>query len=149
MNLRSMMSQARSPSLCCPIHGYRNSGTSTTFFSPECCRDCRSASNTHQRDLYERIALPGKRGFYASFQYVTFIELGPIACVTGVLHFEQGFPTAHWRAWGCRIPFFERGSLRIVAFVLEGFADPTSSAESRSRKRLGSLRDFHSSHRHS
>src|SRR5437764_8456852 len=51
------------------------------------------------------VALPGKRGCYASFQYVTLIG-GQLLASLVVLLVQQSLDDADVRAWGWRIPFF-------------------------------------------
>src|SRR5947207_12178510 len=51
------------------------------------------------------VALPGKRGFYASFQYVTLIG-GQLLASLVVLIVQQSLSDGELRAWGWRIPFF-------------------------------------------
>ena len=50
------------------------------------------------------VALPGKRGFYASFQYVTLIG-GQLLASLVVLIVQLMLSDSELRAWGWRIPF--------------------------------------------
>lgn len=92
------------------------------------------------------VALPGKRGFYASFQYVTLIG-GQLLASLVVLIVQQQLLDAELRAWGWRIPFFIGAAFAIVALFLRASLTETSSAESRSRKEAGSLREIFAHHR--
>ena len=85
------------------------------------------------------VALPGKRGFYASFQYVTLIG-GQLLASLVVLIVQQLLSDAELRAWGWRIPFFIGAIFAVVALFLRASLTETSSAETRSRKEAGSLR---------
>lgn len=63
------------------------------------------------------VAIKGKRGFYASFQYVTLIGGQLVASL--VLVVLQSFMTAEQlTAFGWRIPFFIGAALAIVALYL-------------------------------
>ncbi|MBE7219704.1 MAG: MFS transporter, partial [Caulobacteraceae bacterium] len=63
------------------------------------------------------VALPGRRGFYASFQYVTLIG-GQLLASLVVLLLQLGLSDAALRAWGWRIPFVLGALGALVAFVL-------------------------------
>src|SRR6201991_4970642 len=92
------------------------------------------------------VALPGKRGFYASFQYVTLIG-GQLLASLVVLIVQQSLLDAELRAWGWRIPFFIGAAFAVVALFLRASLTETSSVESRSRKEAGSLREIFTHHR--
>src|SRR6201995_1749936 len=91
------------------------------------------------------VALPGKRGFYASFQYVTLIG-GQLLASLVVLVVQQLLSDEELRAWGWRIPFFRGAFFAIVALFLRASLTETSSAESRARKEAGSLREIFRHH---
>src|SRR3984885_2813567 len=91
------------------------------------------------------VALPGKRGFYASFQYVTLIG-GQLLASLVVLLIQQSLSDGELRAWGWRIPFFIGAAFAIVALFLRSSLTETSSVESRSRKEAGSLREIFTHH---
>jgi len=83
-------------------------------------------------------AVKGKRGFYASFQYVTLIGGQLLAAlvmliVTRVLGKEQVTD------WGWRIPFLVGALGALVAMVLRRSLRETSSAEARSSSEAGTL----------
>src|ERR1700750_2700552 len=85
------------------------------------------------------VALPGKRGFYASFQYVTLIG-GQLLASLVVLIVQLSLSDTELKAWGWRIPFFIGAVFAIVALFLRSSLTETSSVETRSRKEAGSLR---------
>jgi Arabinose efflux permease len=87
------------------------------------------------------VALPGKRGFYASFQYVTLIG-GQLLASLVVLIVQQSLSDGELRAWGWRIPFFIGAVCAVVALFLRASLTETSSAETRSHKEAGSLVRF-------
>ena len=91
------------------------------------------------------VALPGKRGFYASFQYVTLIG-GQLLASLVVLIVQLMLSDAELRAWGWRIPFFIGAIFAVVALFLRTTLTETSSAETRSRKEAGSLREIFKHH---
>jgi MFS family permease len=91
------------------------------------------------------VALPGKRGFYASFQYVTLIG-GQLLASLVVLIVQQSLSDGELRAWGWRIPFFIGAVCAVVALFLRASLTETSSAETRSRKEAGSLREIFRHH---
>ena len=78
------------------------------------------------------VAPPGKRGFYASFQYVTLIG-GQLLASLVVLVVQLLLSDAELRAWGWRIPFFIGAVFAVVALFLRASLTETSSAETRSR----------------
>src|SRR3954463_15110411 len=71
------------------------------------------------------VALPGKRGFYASFQYVTLIG-GQLLASLVVLILQQFLSTDDLKAWGWRIPFFLGAAFAIVALFLRASLTETS-----------------------
>jgi metabolite-proton symporter len=91
------------------------------------------------------VALPGKRGFYASFQYVTLIG-GQLLASLVVLIVQLALSDTELRAWGWRIPFFIGAIFAVVALFLRASLTETSSAETRSRKEAGSLREIFKHH---
>src|ERR1700733_4073551 len=91
------------------------------------------------------VALPGKRGFYASFQYVTLIG-GQLLASLLILFIQLSITDGELRAWGWRIPFFIGAILAVVALFLRSSLTETSSAEDRARKEAGSLREIFKNH---
>jgi len=85
------------------------------------------------------VALAGRRGFYASFQYVTLI--GGQLLATVVLSVLQLVLDADaMRAWGWRIPFVIGAIAALVALYLRTSLEETSTAESRGHHDAGTLR---------
>lgn len=85
------------------------------------------------------IAVEGKKGFYASFQYVTLIG-GQLLALLVVVVLQQILDDAELRAWGWRIPFAMGAALAVVALWLRRQLDETSKQEVRALKDAGSLR---------
>jgi metabolite-proton symporter len=63
------------------------------------------------------VAIKGRRGFYASFQYVTLIG-GQLTAVLVVYVLQMTMSEDAIRAWGWRIPFFIGAALAITALYL-------------------------------
>ncbi len=63
------------------------------------------------------VALDGRRGFFASFQYVTLIG-GQLLASTSILSLQQVLDPAQMRAWGWRIPFALGAVLALTALWL-------------------------------
>ena len=91
------------------------------------------------------VALPGHRGFYASFQYVTLIG-GQLLASLVVLVLQLLLTDAEMRAWGWRIPFFIGALCAVVALYLRLSLHETSTEKSRSDKGAGSLRTVFTEH---
>lgn len=85
------------------------------------------------------IAIEGRKGFYASFQYVTLIG-GQLLALLVVVVLQQIFDDAELRAWGWRIPFAIGAALAVVALWLRRQLDETSKKEVRVLKEAGSLK---------
>ena len=79
------------------------------------------------------VAIKGRRGFFASFQYVTLIGGQLLASL--VLVFLQAVMTGEQlTAWGWRIPFFIGAGLAIVALYLRrSLAEPDGWTAGRTR----------------
>jgi MHS family alpha-ketoglutarate permease-like MFS transporter len=84
------------------------------------------------------VALKGRRGFFASFQYVTLIG-GQLLAVLVLVILQQFLTTAELKAWGWRIPFVIGAIVAVVALYLRRSLTETSTAESRGRKESGTL----------
>jgi metabolite-proton symporter len=91
------------------------------------------------------VAIPGQRGFFASFQYVTLIG-GQLLASLVILVVQLSMSDAELRAWGWRVPFFIGAACALVALLLRASLHETSSAESRARKEAGSLRELFGKH---
>ena len=84
------------------------------------------------------IATRGRRGFLASFQYVTLIG-GQLLAVLVLVLLQQLLDDAQLRAWGWRIPFVVGAVAALVALRLRATLLETSTAESRADRDAGSL----------
>lgn len=73
------------------------------------------------------MATPSRRGFYASFQYVTLI--GGQLLALGIALILQKFilTDAQMHSWGWRIPFFIGALLSLVALYLRSHMEETKS----------------------
>ncbi|SCC59823.1 MFS transporter [Kosakonia oryziphila] len=85
------------------------------------------------------VAVEGRKGFYASFQYVTLIG-GQLLALLVVVILQQILDDAELRAWGWRIPFAIGAVLAIVALWLRRQLDETSQQEVRALKEAGSMK---------
>lgn len=85
------------------------------------------------------VAVEGRKGFYASFQYVTLIG-GQLLALLVVVILQQILDDAELRAWGWRIPFAIGAALAIVALWLRRQLDETSQQEVRTLKEAGSMK---------
>jgi len=85
------------------------------------------------------VAVEGRKGFYASFQYVTLIG-GQLLALLVVVILQQVMEDAELRAWGWRIPFALGAALAIVALWLRRQLDETSQQEVRALKEAGSMK---------
>ena len=85
------------------------------------------------------VAVEGRKGFYASFQYVTLIG-GQLLALLVVVILQQVMEDSELRAWGWRIPFALGAALAIVALWLRRQLDETSQQEVRSLKEAGSIK---------
>ncbi|QWT41795.1 MFS transporter [Dickeya dadantii] len=85
------------------------------------------------------VALEGRKGFYASFQYVTLIG-GQLLALLVVVILQQVLSDTDLRTWGWRIPFALGAALAVVALFLRRSLNETSASETRAHKDAGSLR---------
>lgn len=84
------------------------------------------------------VALRGRRGFYASFQYVTLSGGQLLASLLGVV-LLMFLSTEQLEAGGWRIPFFIGGLAALVSLWVRRTIDETTTAEQREAKESGSL----------
>jgi MHS family alpha-ketoglutarate permease-like MFS transporter len=84
------------------------------------------------------VALKGKRGFYASFQYVTLIG-GQLLAVLVVVILQQILTEEELRAWGWRIPFVVGAVAAVISLFLRRSLEETTTKESRASKEAGSM----------
>ncbi|MDB5414985.1 MAG: alpha-ketoglutarate permease [Rubritepida sp.] len=85
------------------------------------------------------VASSKRRGFFASFQYVTLIG-GQLLAVLVIVVLEFTLSTEELRAWGWRIPFFIGAIAAVVALYLRRSLHETTTAEDRANKDAGSMR---------
>jgi MFS transporter, MHS family, alpha-ketoglutarate permease len=85
------------------------------------------------------VALQGRRGFFASFQYVTLIG-GQLAALLVLVVLQQLLSTEELKAWGWRIPFGIGALAAVVSLYLRKSLDETTTEESRKLKGAGTLR---------
>jgi MHS family alpha-ketoglutarate permease-like MFS transporter len=85
------------------------------------------------------IALKGRRGFFASFQYVTLIG-GQLCALLVLVILQQTLSTEELKAWGWRVPFVIGAIAALIALYLRKSLDETTTAATRQRKEAGTLR---------
>jgi MFS transporter, MHS family, alpha-ketoglutarate permease len=85
------------------------------------------------------VAVAGRRGFFASFQYVTVIG-GQVAALIVVVVLQMMLTNDELRAWGWRVPFAIGAVAGLISLYLRRSLEETSSAASRNRKDAGTLR---------
>ncbi|CAN7757878.1 MFS family transporter [Caballeronia sp. dw_19] len=85
------------------------------------------------------VAVKGRRGFYASFQYVTLIG-GQLCALLVLIILQQTLSVEELKAWGWRIPFVVGAAAALIALYLRKSLDETTTAESRRQKEAGTLR---------
>ncbi len=84
------------------------------------------------------VALEGRRGFYASFQYVTLIG-GQLCALLVLVILQQVLTTEELKAWGWRVPFVIGALAALVALGLRRSLEETSTAASRKSREAGSF----------
>ncbi|WP_455425445.1 MFS transporter [Dryocola sp. LX212] len=84
------------------------------------------------------VAVEGRKGFYASFQYVTLIG-GQLLALLIVVVLQQILSDGELRSWGWRIPFAIGAVLAVVALYLRRSLDETSDKSTREHKDAGTL----------
>ncbi|AWK90134.1 MFS family transporter [Azospirillum thermophilum] len=84
------------------------------------------------------VAVSGRRGFYASFQYVTLIG-GQLLALLVLVSLQFALPDEALRAWGWRIPFALGAVAALVALFLRRSLDETTTAETRGHKEAGTM----------
>ncbi len=91
------------------------------------------------------VALRGRRGFYASFQYVTLIG-GQLLAVSTLFVLQQLLNPDELRAWGWRIPFAIGAAAAIIALYWRRSLSETAAVEIRERQEAGTFKEL-SKHR--
>jgi metabolite-proton symporter len=84
------------------------------------------------------VATKGKRGFYASFQYVTLIG-GQLLALLVIVSLQALLTTDELKGWGWRIPFLIGAVGALVAMYLRRSLAETASSEAMHRKEAGSV----------
>jgi MHS family dicarboxylic acid transporter PcaT-like MFS transporter/MHS family alpha-ketoglutarate permease-like MFS transporter len=85
------------------------------------------------------VSASGKKGFYASFQYVTLIG-GQLLALLVLVILQQLLTHEELKDWGWRIPFVFGAASALVSLYLRKSLTETTSAEERKAKDAGSLR---------
>jgi MHS family alpha-ketoglutarate permease-like MFS transporter len=84
------------------------------------------------------VSEPGKKGFYASFQYVTLIG-GQLLALLVLVTLQQLLTNDELKAWGWRIPFVFGAASALVALYLRGSLEETTTESDRKNKGAGRL----------
>jgi len=85
------------------------------------------------------VAVEGRKGYYASFQYVTLIG-GQLLALLTVVILQQLLTPEDLRSWGWRIPFASGAVLAIVALFLRRSLNETTDNKTRQHHDAGRLR---------
>ncbi|MCA8049425.1 MFS family transporter [Burkholderia arboris] len=85
------------------------------------------------------VALKGRRGFFASFQYVTLIG-GQLCALLVLAILQQTLSAGELKAWGWRIPFVVGAAAALISLYLRKSLDETSTSASRDKKDAGTIR---------
>ncbi|MFL6674455.1 MAG: MFS family transporter [Massilia sp.] len=91
------------------------------------------------------VAEPGRRGFFASFQYVTLIG-GQLAALLVLVVLQQVLSHDQLTAWGWRVPFVIGAASAVVSLYLRrSLTETTTVAERKSESagRIGTLLKHH------
>jgi MFS transporter, MHS family, alpha-ketoglutarate permease len=84
------------------------------------------------------VAAPGRRGFYASFQYVTLIG-GQLLALLVLVTLQAFLSADEIRSWGWRVPFVVGAIAAVVALFLRRSLAETASQESMHAKEAGTI----------
>ena len=85
------------------------------------------------------VALQGRRGFFASFQYVTLIG-GQLCAVLVLVILQQLLTTAELKAGGWRIPFVVGALTALIALYLRKSLHETQTASARTAEHAATIR---------
>lgn len=85
------------------------------------------------------VARPGRRGFYASFQYVTLIG-GQLLATVVLTILQLLLSPDEMRAWGWRVPFAIGSLAALVALYVRRSLVETTTAETRAHEHAGTMR---------
>jgi MHS family alpha-ketoglutarate permease-like MFS transporter len=84
------------------------------------------------------VAQSGRKGFYASFQYVTLIG-GQLVALLVLVTLQQILTEAELKAFGWRIPFGIGAATAVISLYLRRSLHETTTAEQRSSKAAGRI----------
>ncbi|TFW32708.1 MFS family transporter [Massilia horti] len=84
------------------------------------------------------VAEPGRRGFFASFQYVTLIG-GQLAAVLVMVVLQALLSEAELKAWGWRIPFVIGAASALISLYLRRSLAETTTASERQSEGAGRM----------
>jgi metabolite-proton symporter len=87
------------------------------------------------------VALQGRRGFFASFQYVTLIG-GQLLAVLTLVVLQQLLSHEQLQEWGWRVPFVLGALAALVALYLRKSLAETAAADIRERKEAGTFAEL-------
>jgi MHS family alpha-ketoglutarate permease-like MFS transporter len=85
------------------------------------------------------VAIGGRKGFFASFQYVTLIG-GQLVALLVLVTLQQFLTEAELKAYGWRIPFFIGAVTALVSLYLRSSLAETTTAEQRNSEGAGRMR---------
>ena len=85
------------------------------------------------------VAIEGRRGFFASFQYVTLIG-GQLLAVLSLVILQSTLTTEQLYSWGWRIPFVLGAFAAVIALFLRKSLKETASSHDLKNKDAGTLR---------
>ena len=85
------------------------------------------------------IAISGRRGFYASFQYMTLIG-GQLLATVVLVVLQQWLSVDELQSWGWRIPFVVGALSAFVALHLRSSLEETTTETSRAYAHAGTIR---------
>ena len=85
------------------------------------------------------VALAGRRGFYASFQYMTLIGGQLLATIVLVI-LQRFLSTDELKSWGWRIPFVVGAAAAFVALYLRRSLTETTTEVARAKPDAGTIR---------
>lgn len=91
------------------------------------------------------VALPKRRGFYSSFQYVTLIG-GQLLASLVILILELTLDKNDMMTWAWRIPFFIGAVAALGSLYLRKHLKETAPQESKKHKNAGTLKELFSKH---
>jgi MFS transporter, MHS family, alpha-ketoglutarate permease len=85
------------------------------------------------------VAEPGRKGFYASFQYVTLIG-GQLVALLVLVVLQQFLNEAELKSYGWRIPFFIGALTALVSLYLRSTLHETTTEQQRKSEGAGRLK---------